>query len=205
MDSSISSLTDRLNQWPLSQKLLLAFGGLMALAAILIYLLLMPLWKQSKTLQKDIDQEKIKLAQIIRTQAQIAQFQQELEDIDNRYQQIKIMLPEDKEIPLLLKNISNVGSQQGLEFLLFKPEKENPKEFVAEIPITLNLKGSYHQIGIFFDYIRRLPRIVNIKQLELGGYEEKNGKITARCQLITFRVLPLPPLPSFSKPKTEKK
>ena len=115
------------------------------------------------------------------------------------------MLPEAKEIPHLLKNISNMGQQQGLEFLLFKPEKENPKEFVAEIPITLHLKGSYHQIGIFFDYIRRLPRIVNIKQLELGGFDEKTAKITARCQLVTFRVLPLPPPSSTPTPKAVKK
>jgi type IV pilus assembly protein PilO len=201
----LSSVTDRLNQLPLSQKIILALGGLIVLGALLGYYLLMPLWKESKALQADIDREKIKLAQIIRTRAQIIQFKQELAEIDNRYQQIKIMLPETEEIPRLLKNISSIGLQQGLEFLLFRPEKENPKEFVAEIPITLNLKGSYHQIGIFFDHIRRLPRIVNIKQLELGGFEEKNAKISARCQLVTFRVLPLPPPSSLPKPKDTKK
>ena len=141
------------------------------------------------------------MAQIIQTRAQITQFKQELAEMDVRYKQIQIMLPEAKEIPHLLKNISNLGQQQGLEFLLFKPEKENPKEFVAEIPITLHLKGSYHQIGIFFDHIRRLPRIVNIKQLELGGFEDKTAKITTRCQLVTFRVLPLPPPSSTPTPK----
>jgi type IV pilus assembly protein PilO len=200
-----SSITDRFSQWPLSQKILLALGGLVVLGALLGYYFLMPLRKESKALQENIDREKIKLAQIIRTRAQIIQFKQELTAIDNRYQQIIIMLPEAKEIPHLLKNISSMGLQQGLEFLLFKPEKENPKEFVAEIPITLHLKGSYHQIGIFFDHIRRLSRIVNIKQLELGGFEEKNAKINARCQLVTYRVLPLPPPSSSPKPKVEKK
>ncbi|MBI4764223.1 MAG: type 4a pilus biogenesis protein PilO [Deltaproteobacteria bacterium] len=200
-----SSITDRLSQWPLSQKILLALVGLAVLGTLLGYYLLMPRWKESKALQQDINREKIKLAQIIRTRAQIIQFKQELAEIDNRYRQIVIMLPEAKEIPHLLKNISNMGLQQGLEFLLFKPEKENPKEFVAEIPITLHLKGSYHQTGIFFDHIRRLPRIVNIKRLELGGFEEKNAKISIRCQLVTFRVLPLPPPSSSSKPMAGKK
>jgi type IV pilus assembly protein PilO len=121
--------------------------------------------------------------------------------MDVRYKQIKIMLPEAEEIPHLLKNVSNLGQQQGLEFLLFKPEKENPKEFVAEIPVTLHLKGSYHQFGIFFDRLRRLPRIVNIKQLEMGSYEEKTAKITAHCQLVTFRVLPLPQTSPSTIPK----
>lgn len=200
-----SSITDRLTQLPLSQKILLAVGGLILLGTVLGYFLLMPRWKESKALQEDIDREKVKLAQIIRTRAQITQFKQELAEMDVRYKQIMIMLPEAKEIPHLLKNISNLGQQQGLEFLLFKPEKENPKEFVAEIPLTLHLKGSYHQIGIFFDHIRRLPRIVNIKQLELGGFEDKTAKISARCQLVTFRVLPLPPPSSTPKPKAVKK
>jgi type IV pilus assembly protein PilO len=200
-----SSITDRFSQWTHSQKILLALAGLVISGALLGYFLLTPLWKESKALQADIDREKIKLAQIIRIRAQIIKFNQELEEIDRRYRQITIMLPEAKEIPRLLWNISNMGLQQGLEFLLFKPEKENPKEFVAEIPITLHIKGSYHQTGIFFDHIRRLPRIVNIKQLELGGFEEKNSKISIRCRLITFRALPLPPPSSSLKPKAGKK
>lgn len=203
--TSFSSITDRLNQWPLSQKIVLALSGLVIVGALLGYFLVMPLWKESKALQADIDREKIKLAQIVRIRAQIIQFKRELAEIDNRYRQIIIMLPEAKEIPHLLRNISNMGLQQGLEFLLFKPEKENPKEFVAEIPITLHLKGSYHQTGIFFDHIRRLPRIVNIKQLELGGFEEKNARINIRCRLVTFRVLPLPPPSSPPKPTAVKK
>ncbi len=125
--------------------------------------------------------------------------------MDVRYRQILVMLPEAKEIPHLLKNVANLGQQQGLEFLLVKPEKENPKEFIAEIPLTVYLKGPYHQIGVFFDHIRRLPRIINIKQLELGAFEEKTAQITARCQLVTFRVLPPPPPSSTTASKTVKK
>ena len=200
---TFSSITDRVTQLPLSQKVLLAVAGFVFLGAALGYFLLMPLWNKSKLLQEDIGQEKIKLVQIQQARAQIARFKQELAEMDVRYKQIQIMLPEAKEIPHLLKNVSNLGQQQGLEFLLFKPEKENNKEFVAEIPVTLHLKGSYHQIGVFFDRIRRLPRIVNIKQLEIGKFEEKTTKITARCQLVTFRVLPPPPPLSLTTPKAK--
>ncbi|MCJ7833086.1 MAG: type 4a pilus biogenesis protein PilO [Deltaproteobacteria bacterium] len=202
---TFSSITDRVTQLPLSQKVLLAVVGFVFLGAALGYFLLMPLWNKSKLLQEDISREKIKLVQIQQARAQIARFKQELAEMDVRYKQIQIMLPEAKEIPHLLKNVSNLGQQQGLEFLLFKPEKENNKEFVAEIPVTLHLKGSYHQIGVFFDRIRRLPRIVNIKQLEMGTFEEKTTKITARCQLVTFRVLPPPSPLSLTTPKAKVK
>ena len=130
--ATFSSITDRVTQLPLSQKVLLAVVGFVFLGAALGYFLLMPLWNKSKLLQEDISREKIKLVQIQQARAQIARFKQELAEMDVRYKQIQIMLPEAKEIPHLLKNVSNLGQQQGLEFLLFKPEKENNKEFVAE-------------------------------------------------------------------------
>ena len=201
----LPDITDRLIQLPLVQKILLAVLGMVLLGAVLGFFLLRPRWEESKALHGEIDREKIKLAQIIRTRSQIARFKQELVEMDVRYKVILNMLPEAKEIPLLLKTVSNLGQQQGLEFLLFKPEKENPREFVAEIPITIHIKGTYHEIGIFFDRLRRLPRIINVKQLELGAFEEKTGRINARCQITTFRVLPLPPPSPTPAAKAEKK
>lgn len=179
--------------------------GLILGGAALTFFLFLPLWEKSNLLKEDIDREKTKLAQIVRTRAQIGRFKRELAEMDVRYQQILTMLPEAKEIPHLLRHVADLGQKQGLEFLLFKPEKENAQEYLAEIPITLHLRGNYHQIGVFFDGIRRLPRIINVKQLELGAFEVKTGQITARCQLVTFRVLPPPPPTAKPKPKDEKK
>ena len=200
-----SDIKDRWTQLTSVQKVVVQTLGMVLLAAALVFGGLKPLWDKSRALREDIDGEKIKLAQIIRTQAQINKFKHELAEIDVRYKQILTMLPESREIPDLLKSISNLGQQQGLEFLLFKPEKEIPKDFVAEIPITLHLKGNYHEIGVFFDRLRRLPRIINVKQMELGTFEEKTGRIIARCQLVTFRVLQLPPPSPTPGPKVEKK
>ncbi len=198
-------ITDRWAQLTFTQKVVAQILGMVLLAAALGFLGLKPLWDNSRSLREDIDREKIKLARIIRTQAQITQFKHELAEMDVRYKQILNMLPESREIPGLLETISNLGQQQGLEFLLFKPEKEIPRDFVAEIPITLHLKGNYHEIGVFFDRLRRLPRIINVKKLELGTYDEKTSRIVARCQLVTFRVLQLPPPSPTPGPKVEKK
>jgi type IV pilus assembly protein PilO len=202
---SFSDIGNRWAQLSEGQKTLLQAIGMVLLLAALFYLGLSPLWKESKALQRDIDGEKIKLDRIIRTQAQITRFKQDLAEMDAKYKQIQAMLPEEKEIPALLKTISDLGQQQQLDFLLFKPEKEIPRDFVSEIPVTINFKGQYHQIGVFFDLLRRLPRIVNAKQLELGSFNEKTGLINARCQLVTFRVLPLSPPPPAPSPKVGKK
>jgi type IV pilus assembly protein PilO len=200
-----SDIADRWTQLTFAQKVVVQILGMVLLGTALGFWGLKPLWDKSRALREDIDREKIKLAQIIRTQAQITQFKHELAEMDVRYKQILAMLPESRELPGLLKTISNLGQQQGLEFLLFKPEKEIPKDFVAEILITLHLKGNYYEIGVFFDRLRRLPRIINVKQLELGTFDEKTSRIVARCQLVTFRVLQLPPPSPTPGPKVEKK
>jgi type IV pilus assembly protein PilO len=203
-------ITDRFTQLPQWQKALSVAVGILVLGLILGYLFLFPLWQETKTLKEDVEREQMKLVQIQQARMQINRFKQELSEMGILYNQIRIMMPEAKEIPGLLKNASNLGQQQGLEFLLFKPEKEIPKDFIAEVPVTLHVKGYFHQIGVFFDYIRRLPRIINVKQLELGAFEEKSGKINSRCQLVTFRVLPITAPASVVKakapnPKVEKK
>lgn len=190
------SLSDRLNQLTLAQKVWSAVAGIVLLGATLGYFFLLPRWNTLTSLKEDIGREKVKLAQIDKTKAQMARFKQELEEIDLAYIRLKNMLPEGKEMPLLLKTISDLGQEQGLEFLLFKPEKEIPGEFVAEDPITVTLRGSYHQIGVFFDRLRRLPRIIDIKQLELGAFDEKTTRLNARCQLTTFRLSAFPNPPT---------
>lgn len=207
------SLSDRLNQLTLAQKIWSAVTGIVLLGATLGYFFLLPLWNTLTGLKEDIGREKIKLAQIDKTKAQMDRFRQELVEIDLAYVRLKNMLPDSKEMPLLLKTISDLGQEQGLEFLLFKPEKEIPGEFVAEDPITVTLRGSYHQIGVFFDRLRRLHRIINIKHLELGAFDEKTTRLNARCQLSTFRLLAFPNPPAAAPapkqpgaaPKMEKK
>jgi len=90
---SLSSITDRLKQLTIPQKIVLAVGGMVFLGVVLGFFLLMPLWEESKNLREDISREKIKLAQIIRTRAQITRFKQELAEMDARYIQILVMLP----------------------------------------------------------------------------------------------------------------
>ena len=197
-------MSDRLEQLTLKQKIGLALSGIVLLAFLAVFFWLSPLWKKSSILQEEIEREKGKLLQIQRTQAQLSKFRQELTEMNDQYKQLERMLPEKSEMPLLLKTVSDFGQEQGLEFLLFKPGKEIPKDFVVEIPVDLNFKGSYHQVEVFFERLRQYHRIINIRQIDLGGLDEKTGRINVRCQLTTFRMQPYMP-PPVTAVKAEKK
>jgi type IV pilus assembly protein PilO len=100
-------------------------------------------------------------------------------------------LPTSKEIPSLLANISNLGKEAGLEFLLFRPVPEVTREFYAEIPVEIKVKGTYNDVAIFFDKVGKMPRIVNIAGVTMEGAKETFGKweITTSCTATTFKFI----------------
>jgi type IV pilus assembly protein PilO len=100
----------------------------------------------------------------------------------------KWALPEKKEIPSLLTAISRAGRDVGLEFLLFQPGAEVPKEFYAEIPVSINVVGPYQNIALFFDKVARLFRVVNINDIAMGS-KGSTRDLNTTCTAITYRFI----------------
>jgi type IV pilus assembly protein PilO len=101
------------------------------------------------------------------------------------------LLPETREIPELLTQISQLGLNSGLEFRLFKPEPERPADFYAEVPVSLAILGGFHDLGRFFYHLSQLTRIVNVTDIKIslakGSGEPQT--LTTNCLLTTFRFL----------------
>ncbi len=101
------------------------------------------------------------------------------------------LLPETREIPELLTQISQLGSNAGLEFRLFKPEAERPSDFYAEVPVSLAILGFFHNLARFFDHLSKLSRIVNVTDIKIS-LAKGSGEaytLTTNCLLTTFRFL----------------
>jgi type IV pilus assembly protein PilO len=104
-------------------------------------------------------------------------------------------LPNEKEIPEILKTISSLGKESNLEFTLFKPRPEQVQEFFADVPIDLNALGSYHNVGIFFDKVSKLPRIINVIDFNLTRAKDTKGRneneilLTTSCMIKTYRFI----------------
>jgi type IV pilus assembly protein PilO len=100
-------------------------------------------------------------------------------------------LPNDREIPTLLTSIASMAKDNGLEVLRFKPGKETPKGFYAEVPVELKLVGSFHQVAMFYQAVSNLSRIVNIGNLNLAVSSGKGNEnlLSVECLATTFRFL----------------
>ena len=116
--------------------------------------------------------------------AEVTRLQEDLE-------RAKSLLPNDREIDDLLKQVANLGKKVGLDFLLFRPLPDVQRDFYAEVPVQIQLSGDYHTVALFFSKIGQMKRIVNIQNVSMTGPQEKNGKIllTVDGQAVTFRFL----------------
>ena len=97
------------------------------------------------------------------------------------------LLPKKTQIEDLLVKINQSGLGRGLQFELFKPGSESPKDIYAELPISLKLSGSYHALGAFASDIGRLPQIVNLTGMSLTPAAA--GVLTLDVNALTYRAL----------------
>ena len=96
-------------------------------------------------------------------------------------------LPEKEEISSLLTGVSQSGQQSGLDFLLFQPQADVNKNFYAEIPVSIRVRGGYHNVAQFFDKVANLSRIVNIRNIQIS--RDKTGALTTSCEAVTYKFI----------------
>jgi len=131
-------------------------------------------------LERNIELARVRAKNLKRLEADLAKAQGDLKVA------IKL-LPTTSEIPSLLKNITKLGNDSNLEFLLFSPEKQVSKEFYVEIPVSIELLGRYHDVAIFFDKDGKLDRIVNVVDLNMIPTKELSTTLKTSCKATTYR------------------
>ena len=130
----------------------------------------------------------------LNTAKQLPEFRAQVSELEGRLDNLKAVLPEEKDAADLLRRMQTVATQSNLEIKSFKPSPTVTKQLHAEWPITLELEGTYHNLAIFFDRVGKFTRIVNINGLDVKGKDkpEPNATITATCVATTFVLLDKP-------------
>lgn len=182
------NILDKVNKVPVWQKLLL----LIILAASIVASFHFSQWKPLDEELARIDGEYSELERRYKEQKAIADdlatFQQNIKKLEEDLRVALTQLPREKEIPTLLRDIYTLGKKSGIEFKTFQPQGEQPKRLYAEVPIKLQLTGSYHEVAVFFDRVGKLSRIVNISDIDAAGTTAKEGGtvLSVNCTATTF-------------------
>jgi len=120
--------------------------------------------------------------------ANLAAYEQQLEEMRASFGAMLRQLPNKTEVAELLVDISQTGLASGLEFELFKPQGEVPREFYAELPISIRVKGDYHEFGNFISGVAALPRIVTVHDIEMAPGKD-GGELTMDMLAKTYRYI----------------
>lgn len=155
------------------------------------YFIQVPLAQQiaaKETQQQELETEKQKLSSAIKDQKAL---REEVVNIEAQLKEATLQLPEEKEIPELLRQVSNIGRDSGLEITLFRQKGEIFKDLHAEVPVEMAVRGGYHQVALFFENVSHLNRIVNISDISVKNPEMRNGRlqVDAAFSATTYRFL----------------
>jgi type IV pilus assembly protein PilO len=178
---------NKIKSLPAHLQIIIAAVPSIILIIMFVFLIYSPKNKEVKNLKarmiqldKDITAGEAKIKRLDSLIAENALLKKKLS-------RLKEQLPEEKEVSELLKQISELGLRSGLEILLWKPEarKTQPEGLYVEIPVRVEVLAEYHRLGDFFSHISRLPRLVNISDIDLrkdlkGMEGIINAKFTAR-------------------------
>jgi len=170
--------------------------------AILVVAVLTPLWftqtmfpfthaaRQAKVqelearhheLSRDLEKARLLVRNLERVE-------REYETLRAQWQVASSLLPEENEMPALLRKVTAAGKQSGIDFKLFRPEPTLVREFYTDNPVSVRVQGGYHQTGVFLSRLANLNRIVNVENLRMEGIKhnqsgEENASYTVETEL----------------------
>jgi type IV pilus assembly protein PilO len=174
--------------WPPLPKAMLLVGLLVGIIALGYFL---DWQEQMDSLEAGRQQEeKLKGEYVAKAQQAINLdlYRQQLREIDSSFGALLRQLPNRSQMDALLVDINQAGLGRGLQFELFRPAPaETRQEFYAELPVTLRLNGTYHDMGQFASDIGQLSRIVTLN--DIGLVAGKDGSLVMDVTAKTFRYL----------------
>lgn len=129
------------------------------------------------------------IAKGVATAKQLPQFEAQVTELEDRLENLRQVLPEEKDVADTLRRIQGLATKSNLSIQRFQPGKVVQQKMYAEIPYRLQAEGTFHNLAAFFDQISRFPRIINVSEIAIRAKNDAaaSGRtITAECVATTF-------------------
>ena len=200
-----SFLDEKVAQLKPLHKLLICIGAFLLPCVAFYFLSYSPKNVEINKLQSQQKKLTAEIAKVEKASRQITKHRAEMAETKLMFAKASALLPQQQEIPSLLISISDIGQNSGLDFLSFVPKGEIKKEFYADIPVDIKVRGTYHNVGVFLDKISDLSRIVTVSNINMGGPKMQSGEmiLESTFSLVTYRFVEPPP--QADKKKNKKK
>src|SRR5256885_964899 len=170
---------------PLQQKVAMLVLALVGIGVGFYFYVEEPLQAKITSLKSDIakldteiNTNKIKIAKL-------EDLKQLNADLQRQLAKNLEYLPPEEEAVTLLKQLSNLGTRIGLDLKLWRPSPriEDSSKLFVRLPVDVEMSGGYHTLALFFDRIGKLPRIINVNKIKMGGGKEQRGRLSGQTSL----------------------
>ncbi|MCF2910260.1 type 4a pilus biogenesis protein PilO [Pseudoalteromonas sp. DL2-H2.2] len=160
---------DNIGEWPMPVKAICC--------AVVVVIMLVIGYSMLVSASVDSFERAVKKEEDLRTSYRIKYgrannlelYRQQMQDMEAQFSQLLRKLPTSNETPGLLDDLTYVGTSSGLTFLKIGWMPEVKKEFYTELPINLEVVGTYHEFGEFVSKVAQLPRIVSLHDFRIEG------------------------------------
>lgn len=187
----MQDILDKFNKLSNAVKLVILVVVCTLIVFAYVFMRYVPGKTEIKNLQNRLSKLEVDLAEKKAIADNLPKFQEEVARLDEELQKQLKRLPNQSEIPKILRTISNLGKKVGLEFTTFSPGADIRRDFYAEVPLRISVIGNYHQVALFFDKLGQLDRIINVQGINLSAPRQSGGKtvVTTNATLVTYRFL----------------
>lgn len=176
---------------PLDQKIKIAIAAAVIIipVALFYFIFFMPNNDKMKRLSGMKSTLLTEISKAKKAAAHLDEHKAAMEETRKQFASLSVLLPKEKEIPDLLRNISDLGKAAGLDFISFVPGAETPRDFYSEIPVNIAMNGPYHNLGFFLDQVSKLDRIVTVNNINVSAPRREGGEmiLSSTCRLVTYR------------------
>jgi type IV pilus assembly protein PilO len=155
--------------------------------------------KQQAKLSAELQQQ---IRALEATANRLPEFQREVQALEARLETLKRILPPEKEMPDLMRRLQYLAAQSSLQIRKFNPAAVSQKEFYQEVPVNLDVEGTYHNLGAFLDRVSRLSRLVNVGNVKIKAQTKPtiNNTIAASAVATTYVYREPPPAATAKAP-----
>jgi Tfp pilus assembly protein PilO len=152
--------------------------------------------EQLRSKEAQLAREHQEIAKGRAAEKRIVEFRAELAELEARFETLKTVLPEQRDVADMLRRIQMLATQSSLVVKAFRPQAVASKQLHQEWPMTIELDGTYHSLARFFDQVSKVPRIINVGGISIKAKPEQDTTdgttITALCTATTFVLLDKP-------------
>lgn len=194
----MEKLLEDFSKIPLRNKLIVVAAAIVLIAGATYQFSVADSLKAMEKNEERIAKQEQELVKLQQQAQHRTQFMREVERLKQRLREAEEQLPKQAEIPKLLRDIAYEAQQSGLRMDRFELQGEAVQGDFAAVPVKMAVKGSYHEIAVFLDRLSKMPRIVNVTDLNMSAPVMENKKIVVASTYTatTYRFLDKQPAPA---------